>query len=82
VYPAKFEYSAPTSLDEALELLGRHDVVWRHTRSKDVLQDYATDPVCGMSVAIAGAQHTLEHEGTTYYFCGPGCLRKFEAALV
>jgi aerobic carbon-monoxide dehydrogenase medium subunit len=25
VYPAKFEYFAPTSLDEALELLGRYD---------------------------------------------------------
>jgi YHS domain-containing protein len=35
-----------------------------------------------MSVAVAGAQHTLEHEGTTHYFCGPGCLRKFQAALV
>ncbi len=35
-----------------------------------------------MIVAVEGAAHTLEHEGTTYYFCGPGCLRKFEAALV
>jgi carbon-monoxide dehydrogenase medium subunit len=25
VYPAKFEYFAPTSLEEALELLGRYD---------------------------------------------------------
>jgi Cu+-exporting ATPase len=49
---------------------------------KDVLEEYETDPVCGMSVAVAGARHTLEHEGTTYYFCGPGCLRKFESALV
>ncbi|HEY6604878.1 MAG TPA: YHS domain-containing protein [Gaiellaceae bacterium] len=38
--------------------------------------------MCGMIVAVEGAAHTLEHEGTTYYFCGPGCLRKFEAALV
>jgi hypothetical protein len=41
VYPAKFEYFAPTSLDEALELLGRFR------------QDSC-----------------------------PGCLRKFQAALV
>jgi YHS domain-containing protein len=47
-----------------------------------VLLEYATDPICGMSVAVAPAEHLLEHEGTTYYFCGPGCLRKFEAAHV
>lgn len=37
----------------------------------------ATDPVCGMDVAVEGAEHTLEHEGTTYYFCCPGCLESF-----
>jgi xanthine dehydrogenase accessory factor len=37
----------------------------------------ATDPVCGMQVALAGAQHTYEHAGTTYYFCCPGCRGRF-----
>jgi Cu+-exporting ATPase len=37
----------------------------------------ATDPVCGMTVKIATAKHTTEHDGTTYYFCSPKCLRKF-----
>lgn len=37
----------------------------------------AKDPVCGMDVETEGAQLTLEHEGTTYYFCGKGCLLEF-----
>jgi xanthine dehydrogenase accessory factor len=72
----------PSSQEEIAVAIMAELVAWRHTRSKDVLQEYATDPICGMSVAVVGAAHTLEHDGTTYYFCGPGCLRKFEAALV
>lgn len=37
----------------------------------------AVDPVCGMSVEIAGAIHTFEHEGRTYYFCCGGCRTRF-----
>lgn len=36
------------------------------------------DPVCGMQVETETAQHTAEHEGTTYYFCGRGCKLDFE----
>jgi len=39
----------------------------------------ATDPVCGMTVKIAGAKNTTVHEGHTYYFCNPKCLQKFTA---
>ena len=39
----------------------------------------AIDPVCGMSVTIATAKHTHEHDGTTYYFCNPRCKEKFIA---
>jgi xanthine dehydrogenase accessory factor len=72
----------PSSQEEIAVAILAELVAWRHTRTKDVLREYATDPICGMSVDVARAQHTLEQEGTTYYFCGPGCLRKFEAALV
>jgi xanthine dehydrogenase accessory factor len=37
----------------------------------------AIDPVCGMSVAIAGARYTYEHAGQTYYFCCPACRKSF-----
>jgi P-type Cu+ transporter len=36
------------------------------------------DPVCGMTVDPATAQHTSEYRGTTYFFCHPGCKAKFE----
>ena len=39
----------------------------------------AVDPVCGMTVDVAGARFRTEHEGTTVYFCAPGCQRAFEA---
>jgi uncharacterized membrane protein YraQ (UPF0718 family) len=40
----------------------------------------ARDPVCGMTVDRRKAL-TLEVDGQTYYFCGPGCRAKFEARL-
>jgi Cu+-exporting ATPase len=40
--------------------------------------DTAVDPVCKMDVDVknpSGGTH--EHEGQTYYFCGPGCRVAF-----
>jgi Cu+-exporting ATPase len=37
------------------------------------------DPVCGMTVDVRTAAHKLELSGTTYHFCGEGCLKKFKA---
>jgi Cu+-exporting ATPase len=37
------------------------------------------DPVCGMRVDPATAQHSAEHAGRRYYFCGRSCLEKFQA---
>jgi YHS domain-containing protein/TusA-related sulfurtransferase len=39
--------------------------------------DTAKDPVCGMSVKIAGAKYTYDYKGTTYYFCSEGCQTAF-----
>jgi xanthine dehydrogenase accessory factor len=38
----------------------------------------AVDPVCGMTVATEGARHTVDYQGTRYYFCCPSCRRQFE----
>lgn len=38
----------------------------------------AIDPVCHMTVDIETARFKTEHDGTTYYFCAPGCQRAFE----
>ena len=32
-----------------------------------------------MTVTVATAKHKAVHDGTTYYFCNPKCLQKFEA---
>jgi Cu+-exporting ATPase len=38
----------------------------------------AIDPVCGMTVDPATARGgSFEFDGTTHYFCGPGCRTKF-----
>jgi YHS domain-containing protein len=38
----------------------------------------AIDPVCGMEVDTATSTLSLEHDGTTYWFCGKGCLLDFK----
>ena len=41
--------------------------------------DRATDPVCDMQVDVRKPPGgTFEHQGQTYYFCGPGCNRAFQ----
>jgi Cu+-exporting ATPase len=35
------------------------------------------DPVCGMDVDTSTTDLRLEHDGTTYWFCGRGCLLEF-----
>jgi YHS domain-containing protein len=53
----------------------------RHYLSEDLTmtQTRATDPVCGMSIDVAGAAGTREYDGRTYHFCSADCLRKFDA---
>jgi xanthine dehydrogenase accessory factor len=38
----------------------------------------AIDPVCGMTVEIAGARYASQYQGQTYYFCAASCKRSFE----
>lgn len=37
------------------------------------------DPVCGMMVENPSSELSSEHMGKTYYFCGPGCKKAFDA---
>jgi xanthine dehydrogenase accessory factor len=54
-------------------------VAWRHTRPlPESAPTEAVDPVCGMTVSLAGAV-TAVHEDVTYAFCCPGCRARFEA---
>jgi xanthine dehydrogenase accessory factor len=38
----------------------------------------AIDPVCGMTVLTAGAEHRSEYKGQMFYFCCAGCKESFE----
>ena len=41
-------------------------------------EEPAEDPVCHMMVSPSKPPGgSFEHEGTTYYFCGPGCRVAF-----
>lgn len=37
------------------------------------------DVVCGMQIDPNEAAGKSEYQGQTYYFCAPGCKRKFDA---
>jgi xanthine dehydrogenase accessory factor len=39
--------------------------------------ELATDPVCGMAVAVTEASLTAEHGGRTFWFCGEHCRSAF-----
>lgn len=72
----------PSSQEEIAVAILAELVAWRHTGpispAQLVEEAVAVDPVCGMTVTIADAAETAEHDGITYYFCGPGCRRRFE----
>jgi YHS domain-containing protein len=43
-------------------------------------QESVKDPVCGMTIQPADGVETVEHEGTTYYFCSRSCAESFREA--
>ena len=38
----------------------------------------AIDPICRMSVDEQTARYTSVYNGKKYYFCAPGCKKKFD----
>jgi nitroreductase/YHS domain-containing protein len=41
-------------------------------------EGFAIDPVCKMEIEMASAAATSVYQGTTYYFCAPGCKTSFD----
>lgn len=77
--PAGLEIMARRGDEIALSVLAEIVRVRRHTEAVgDAAPAEAACPVCDTAVAIAGARHTLEHAGATYYFCCPGCRYSFK----
>jgi xanthine dehydrogenase accessory factor len=69
----------PSSQEEIAVAVLAEIIAWRHSRPAEELEPAeATDPVCGMVVAVRGAE-SAEHGGVAYFFCSAGCRERFEA---
>jgi YHS domain-containing protein len=85
MYPAKFDYEAPESFEEALavlaELVARRAAGELRARGGAAarMASTAVDPACHMTVDAGSTHHRAEHQGTTYFFCAAACQREFEA---
>ena len=86
VYPAGLDMGHVSDEEIALSILAQI-LMQRQARASagPVLQNdrriekpaEAVDPICDMVVAITPTALRAEYEGTTYYFCGEGCRRRF-----
>jgi xanthine dehydrogenase accessory factor len=75
--PAGLDLGPLTQPEIAVAVLAEL-VAWRHDRGPvGELPVEAVDPVCGMTVAVTADTPAVEHEGTTYRFCGTGCASSF-----
>ena len=45
---------------------------------KEASVDKVKDPVCGMMITAETAAGNSEYNGSTYYFCSPGCKASFD----
>lgn len=72
--PAGLDIGARTPEEIALSVMAQ---IVQRRKTGELKPVEAVDPICGMTVAVAGARHTAEVEGVAYYFCCAGCRTKF-----
>ena len=90
VYPAGLDWGPLADEEIALSILAQ---IISHRSAREAAAEAAghqmfepqstpreaVDPICDMTVAITPTALRAEYEGTTYYFCGEGCRRRFLA---
>jgi uncharacterized membrane protein YraQ (UPF0718 family)/YHS domain-containing protein len=78
----------------SIHSIASRGIAWNYTTVLDIvftavagalvaltLRRGAKDPMCGMTVDRFKTPHRAVVDGRTFYFCGPGCKRRFEAQL-
>lgn len=85
--PAGIDISARTFPEVALSVVAEIVSIRRRKEQKAAASDKPTevkapatkeDPVCHMVVDPKTAQHQMDFEGVTYYFCNAHCKKSFE----
>jgi len=79
--PAGLDIGAQTPQEIALSIMaeiiqtrrGRPAAPAEVTRVEE-----AVDPICGMTVQVATARHSVDYQGSRFYFCSGHCQRTFE----